>query len=168
MIPSGIRSGSTSILFLILVLFAGCRPSGDRNAPVQPIAFRHDIHARDHGIPCLYCHAYARQSPVAGVPSVKKCMVCHMFYAGDDEGVKTLKEYWENGEGIEWVRIHSLPDYVYFSHKRHVRGGVECRECHGAVEEMETVVRVSSLEMGWCLDCHRERGAGDDCLICHK
>ena len=149
---------STIILWLLL----------SSKTPEQPIAFRHDIHARDNQIPCLYCHPNARLSSVAGIPSVKKCMVCHMFYAQDNEGITILKEKWKKKEGIEWIRIHSLPDYVYFSHKRHVNEGVPCEDCHGPVREMEVMTRYSTLEMGWCLDCHKERNASTDCLTCHK
>jgi len=134
----------------------------------QPIAFPHDIHARDNGIPCLYCHTYARLSTVAGVPTVKKCMLCHQIYGGDKEGVKKLREFWENQEDIPWKRIYTLPDYVYFSHKRHVNEGVGCRECHGPVEQMKVITKYSSLEMGWCLECHKARKVSVDCLICHK
>jgi len=159
------------ILFILVLIVSGgliWKTSGGLTAPKQPIEFRHDVHARDNGIPCLYCHAYARLSTVAGVPSVRKCMVCHLFYAGEHEGVKALKEYWEKGQAIEWIRVYFLPDFVYFSHKRHVRGGVQCQECHGPVQDMEVLTRSISLEMGWCLDCHRARKASVDCLTCHQ
>lgn len=158
--------GGRRVPFLLLILLLAC---GGTPAPrEQPIAFRHDIHAGENDIPCLYCHAWARQSTAAGVPSVQKCVACHVFYAGDDPGIARLREHWEAGKGIAWARIHSLPDYVYFSHKRHVRGGVECRECHGPVEEMAVVTQWAPLSMAWCLDCHRKRGAGTDCLVCHQ
>jgi hypothetical protein len=95
-------------------------------------------------------------------------MVCHMFYAQEKEGVKKLKKHWENGEGIEWIRIYSLPEFIYYSHKRHLDFGLQCRDCHGPVEEMEVLTKYSSLEMGWCLDCHKVMKASIDCLICHK
>jgi hypothetical protein len=155
-------------LLLVVMLIVLWIVIGRLSVPEQPIAFPHVTHVRDNEIPCQYCHAYARMSTVAGVPPVKKCMLCHLFQATDKEEVKKLKEYWENEEGIEWKRIYSLPDHVYFSHKRHVNGGVLCRECHGPVEEMKVITRYSSLEMGWCLECHKARGASVDCLTCHK
>lgn len=134
----------------------------------QPIAFNHKLHAGEKQIPCQYCHAYARRSPAAGVPSVQACMGCHSLVAVNRPEVRKLAAFWEQKQPIPWVKIHDLPDFVYFSHKRHVRAGVKCQECHGAVETMEQVVQAASLEMGWCLSCHRQRGASIDCATCHK
>jgi hypothetical protein len=136
-------------------------------AAAQPLVFSHRIHAGQQAIPCLYCHAYARRGPVAGLPAVERCAGCHATAAAEKPDVKKLMEYWDKREPIPWLRVHDLPDFVRFNHKRHVAARVECRECHGAVESMEHAVRVSSLEMGWCLDCHRRRQASTDCLVCH-
>ncbi len=159
--------------------------------PVQPIEFSHEIHAGsaedgDLGIPCLYCHSAAEVSQHATIPAVSTCMGCHVHVAeGRTEGsaaeIAKLREYHAKGESIPWIRIHNLPEYVQFKHFRHINAGVECQECHGQVEEMnrvyltpDTVLRPSSgflpaakLEMGWCMDCHLERGAADDCSACH-
>ena len=133
----------------------------------QPIAFSHKTHANDHQIHCQYCHPYADRSPVAGVPFVKTCMGCHELIATDKPEIEKLARFWEEEEPIEWMKIYDLPDFVRFTHKRHVRSGVQCEECHGDVQTMETVQKVSDLGMGWCLDCHIERKAEIDCLICH-
>jgi hypothetical protein len=151
----------------------------------QPIAYSHKLHAGELGIDCQYCHANARRSPHAGVPPPKVCMNCHAMISneGRPELVK-LKEYFDGGEPIPWVKVHDLPDFVHFSHKRHVRGGVECQECHGEVQDDFTVAkRVSELTMGWCLDCHEDHPKVDenygamaelrraeikDCYTCHK
>ena len=159
--------------------------------PVQPIEFSHEIHAGsaedgDLGIPCLYCHSAAEVSQHATIPAVSTCMGCHVHVAeGRTEGsaaeIAKLRDYHAKGESIPWIRIHNLPEYVQFKHFRHINAGVECQECHGQVEEMnrvyltpDTVLRPSSgflpaakLEMGWCMDCHLERGAADDCSACH-
>ncbi len=145
-----------------------CSSSGAGEAPVQPIEFNHRIHAGENSIPCLYCHAYARRSTVAGIPSVSRCMGCHKITANDKPGVQELTSLFQDGKPVEWIRVYNVPDYVYFSHKRHVVKGVDCSECHGNVEQMDRVYSVRSFSMGWCLDCHRENGAGVDCLICHK
>ncbi len=156
--------GLTLVVSLVLVVYL-LRSGGP---PEQPIAYPHDVHVTKDQIPCLYCHSYASVSTEAGVPSVKKCMLCHLFQAIDKEEVKKIKEYWDNQEKIPWKRIHTLPDPVYFSHKRHVNAGMQCQECHGPVQDMKVMVQYSSLEMGWCLDCHRVRGASVDCLACHQ
>ena len=100
-------------------------------APEQPIAFSHQIHAGSFEIPCLYCHTDARRSASAGVPSVNKCVGCHQLVVPDRPQIRLVMEYWENKEPIPWVRVHDLPDFVYFPHKRHVLAGVECQTCHG-------------------------------------
>lgn len=134
----------------------------------QPIAFSHRLHAGEKKIPCQYCHAYARRSTVAGVPSVQTCMGCHALVAVRKPEIRKVAAYWEQRAPIPWVKIHNLPDFVYFSHKRHIRAGLACQQCHGPVETMDRVYQYSSLEMGWCLTCHTERGAPIDCVTCHK
>ena len=136
-------------------------------SPEQPIAFSHKAHAGDSGIPCLFCHRYAQRSPVAGIPAVSDCRDCHQFIAPDAPEVKKLMGYWERREPIPWVRVHRLPDHVYFPHMMHLRAELACGTCHGPVDTMERVSRTASLKMGWCLECHREHKASIDCWICH-
>lgn len=136
--------------------------------PVQPINFSHRIHTGVNKIPCLYCHIYATRSKVSGAPSVERCMGCHSSIRKDSSEVKKLYGYWQKKQPIKWVKIHDLPDYIYFSHKRHVTKGVDCRECHGDVASMDRVKKVSDVQMGWCLYCHTERnGPTTDCWECH-
>jgi len=156
--------------------------------PLQPIPFSHKHHAGDFGIDCQYCHSGTDRSRAAGVPSVELCMGCHaQFPAEYDqlEGIRILKEHWENGKSIEWVQIHRLPEHVKFQHQAHVRtkadGGPEfdCQTCHGPVERMDKLsmtpdtkfwqygLPTQKLEMGWCVMCHRDNGASQDCLTCH-
>ncbi len=139
-------------------------------APKQPIDFSHRIHVSDNGIPCLHCHNYADTTPAAGVPSVSKCMGCHKTIATDRPEVMKLAGYWENQEPIPWIKVHDVPDFVYFTHKRHVLAGLECQVCHGPVETMDRIARVSTLKMPWCVECHTERKVehGRDCWTCHK
>ncbi len=133
----------------------------------QPIAFSHAHHVTEVGLDCQLCHAYARRGPVAGIPSVQRCVGCHQVVLNERPEILKLLEYWENEEPIPWVRVHDLPDHVRFGHKPHIRAGVECTDCHGDVEEMQAAVKVESLSMGWCLSCHEERDATRDCLACH-
>ena len=138
--------------------------------PAQPIAFSHRIHAGDNSIPCLYCHIYAERSTVAGAPSVQRCVGCHNIIKRDAPEILKLTDYWDRKEPIPWIKVHNLPDFVYFSHKRHIRGGIQCNSCHGNVAGMDVVTRVSSLTMGWCIDCHTLNNVknGRDCWTCHK
>ena len=138
--------------------------------PVQPINFSHRIHAGDNKIPCLYCHVFAERSRVSGVPNVQRCMGCHKIIKTDSPEIQKVAGYWDRQEPIPWVKVHNLPDHVYFPHKRHVRAGVQCQNCHGDIAAMDRVERVSSLKMGWCLSCHTQREVknGRDCWTCHK
>lgn len=133
----------------------------------QPIAFSHKIHAGDFQVNCFFCHDGARRSPVAGVPSVQRCIGCHNAMTSDNAEIQKLKTYWDEKKSIPWVRVHKLPEFTRFNHKRHIAAGVSCQTCHGPVQTMEVVRQVSSLQMGWCLGCHQQRGASTDCLTCH-
>lgn len=136
--------------------------------PVQPIPYSHKIHAGQYEIDCNYCHTGVRKSKNANIPSGNICMNCHIAVKTDSEILKsTLYKAmdWTPEEGygpdqkpIEWVRVHNLPDHVYFNHAQHVQvGEIECQECHGPIEEMDgTVYQYSTLTMGWCIDCHRK------------
>ena len=143
---------------------APAQTTGDQR---QPIAFSHRIHATDNAIPCQLCHAYARRGPVAGIPSVQRCAQCHLTVAPKKPEIVKLMAYWKDRKPIAWLRVHELPDYVRFTHKRHVLAGVACQTCHGDVAHMEAAVQTAPLTMGWCLSCHKERQAPTDCLVCH-
>lgn len=142
-------------------------------APTQPIKFSHALHAGTHSIECQYCHSGASKGKSAVIPSPNVCMNCHKHVEeGPQYGKQEInkiyaaigwdpveKKYIEDYEQkpIEWIRIHNLPDHVYFNHAQHVNAGqVECQTCHGTVEEMEVMTQHSSLGMGWCIDCHRK------------
>ncbi len=138
--------------------------------PIQPIEFSHKIHAGENEIPCMYCHLYARKSKVAGVPSVHKCINCHKVIATDRPEIKKLFNFWNEKKPIPWIKVHDLPDFVHFTHKRHVSAGIQCQTCHGPVEEMVRVTRLAPMQMGWCLECHTAKKVenGRDCWTCHK
>ncbi len=148
--------------------------------PVQPIHYSHRIHAGDNGIDCKYCHSSARVSKHSGIPSLNVCMNCHKsiyevapstateeyskeFYDGEIQKLYKAvgwndadQKYTGKTQPVKWVRIHNLPDFVYFNHSQHVSvAGVECQKCHGPVEEMEVMYQYSPLTMGWCIECHR-------------
>jgi hypothetical protein len=150
-------------------------------SPEQPIAFSHKIHAGKNKIPCMYCHIQARRSISAGVPSVSKCMGCHNEVATERPQIRKLINYWKNKEPIPWIKVHDLPDFVHFTHKRHVLADIKCQTCHGPVETMDRI-RVTSRavdgsfqldspwKMGLCLNCHKQYEVenGLDCWTCHK
>jgi hypothetical protein len=136
--------------------------------PEQPIEFPHNVHVGKLEMECTDCHQYADRSPHAGIPAMSVCMDCHESAATDREEIKKLTEYWNKKEPIPWVKVHRQPWHVVFTHKRHIQAGIDCTTCHGNVEAMTTVRKVRSLEMGWCVSCHRRNEAPTDCLTCHK
>lgn len=129
--------------------------------PDQPIKFSHQVHAGDNQIDCMYCHHTADESKSANIPSTNLCMNCHIVVReGSKSGmfeINKLVKAHEEGKSIEWVRIHQLPDHVFFAHAQHVGAGkLDCTQCHGNVDEMHIVKQENDLSMGWCLECHRE------------
>lgn len=147
--------------------------------PDQPIPFSHKLHAGDNQIPCQYCHVGAMKSRHAGVPPTQTCMNCHTVTRADRPTIQKLTTAHEAGEVVPWVRIHELPDHVFFDHRPHVDAGVACQTCHGEVQTMERVERVMDMRMGACLDCHRDPQAAlpasspvtrgpENCNACHR
>jgi hypothetical protein len=161
------KSGSSKLNLLVpavLVLIPvgavlyGLATAGDNRgyAPDQPIPFSHRIHAADNGIPCMYCHSNVEKSKHATVPAMNVCMNCHSVVKPDSPYIQRLKMlYGEKKEQFQWIKVHNLPDFVNFSHKRHVLKGVACETCHGDVKHMDVVRQEHTLDMGFCLDCHR-------------
>jgi hypothetical protein len=146
---------------------------GAPQGPAQPIEFYHSVHAGQNQIPCMYCHYTADRSNSAGLPSVGTCVGCHvpggqvtppeqaqaMFPTVERDSmwaaeIDKMVGYWRRGEAIPWVRVYNLPQHVQFPHSMHIQAGLECSTCHGPVEEMERVYQYSSLQMGWCVQCH--------------
>ncbi|MGB3714485.1 MAG: cytochrome c3 family protein [Candidatus Promineifilaceae bacterium] len=143
-----------------------------RAEPAQPIDYSHTVHV-ESGIECLYCHSEAMRSQIAGIPSVEKCMGCHSYIVTDSDLVQALTDIWEGGETIAWQRVNDQPDFVYFSHQPHMLAGMNCETCHGNVGAMDQAEETVRMDMGWCLDCHKNQapdriGHLFDCLICHK
>jgi hypothetical protein len=134
--------------------------------PRQPLPFSHHIHAGVREISCLYCHDGADRSPVAGIPAVAKCELCHRVIIRDFPEIRQLRGYYERSEPIPWVRVNLLPDYGHFSHEMHLAKGIDCGQCHGDVKAMDRILP-SYFHMGFCIDCHRQNNASVDCVICH-
>lgn len=188
--------GALGVVLLAILLFGAVaawsrRPAVAR-ASIQPINFPHNVHVQTYKIDCQYCHADARRSEYAGLPSVQRCMGCHRITAADRPEIKKLAEFAAKSEPVPWNRVYKLPEFTYFPHKAHIRAQVRCQTCHGPVETMTTVgaetgprlgndllrlVGVPAppppLSMGWCVDCHRRENATRgtraplDCATCH-
>lgn len=158
-------------------------PSGthDGKHVEQPIEFPHDIHADVNQINCMYCHTYARRSKVAGIPPTSKCMGCHSLIATDKPRIQKLTEYWENKKSPAWKKVHDMPDFVHFTHEKHLKRFVfdnegmsvervseVCAFCHGDVKKMTVANKVKPLNMGFCKNCHEANDGPNDCWKCHK
>lgn len=126
------------------------------NVPVeQPVPFSHEHHVNGLGISCAYCHTSAEQSSFAGIPPTHTCMTCHSQIWNTSPMLHPVRESYRTQTPLQWVRVHDVPDFVYFNHSIHVNKGVGCATCHGRVDEMPLTWRVNTLHMAWCLDCHR-------------
>ena len=153
--------GSLFFITKIIVLDAIALGRQETYQPLQPVKFSHKVHAGINGTECLYCHHTAEYGKSAGIPSVNVCWNCHAIVregtnSGKFEINKIVTAYEQTKKPFQWIRIHNLPDHVFFSHAQHVGAGkLDCEECHGPVEEMDVIYQYSDLSMGWCLDCHR-------------
>jgi hypothetical protein len=124
-------------------------------APIQPMPFSHAMHAGELGMDCRYCHNTVENTARASIPTTQTCMACHQTIRADSEKLAPLRESHETGKPIQWVRVHDLPDFVYFDHSAHVSRGVGCVSSHGRIDKMEVVRQSETLRMSWCLGCHR-------------
>lgn len=121
----------------------------------QPVMFSHKHHVNGLGIDCRYCHTSVEKSSSAGIPPTHTCMTCHSQVWTDAPLLEPVRESYRTGTPLQWVRVHDLPDFVYFNHSIHIKKGVGCTTCHGQVDQMPLMRQVNTLYMGWCLDCHR-------------
>jgi len=124
-------------------------------AKEQPVPFSHAHHVGGIGIDCRYCHTAVEQAASAGIPPTKTCMNCHSQIWNQSPTLEPVRESFRTDKSIEWVKVNDLPDFVYFNHSAHVNKGVGCTTCHGRVDKMPLMWQEKSLQMEWCLDCHR-------------
>jgi hypothetical protein len=122
---------------------------------VQPVQFSHLHHVLDDGIDCRYCHTSVETSSFAGIPPTKTCMNCHSQIWQSAPILEPVRASFRDDRPLQWTRVHDLPDFAYFNHSIHVKKGVGCETCHGRVDQMPLMRQVQSLQMEWCLDCHR-------------
>jgi hypothetical protein len=145
-------------LYVPTVIYAGFSPKATAvgYAPSQPVPFSHAVHAGQLGMDCRYCHSTVEKAGFAAVPPTQTCMQCHVNIKGNSPNLAPVKQSWEQGTPVPWVKIHDLPDYAYFNHAAHINKGVGCVSCHGRIDQMEVVQQTQPLSMNWCLECHRE------------
>ena len=169
-----------SIIALFLFAGVGCEWGSigynKGYQPDQPIPFSHALHSGEYKMACVYCHTQVEVAKHSAVPSLNICMNCHMVVGTDKEPIQRLQKKYYDGETVNWVKVHMLPDHVKFNHKRHVHRFSEaedrypaCQTCHGDVKQMDVVEQYNSLSMGWCVNCHRESEPKGplNCSTCH-
>jgi len=147
--------GALVYMPLVVGLGASPRTTAVGYAPQQPIAYSHALHAGTLGIDCRYCHSTVETSAFAAIPPAQVCMNCHAAIKADSPALAPLRESYARGTPLKWIKVHDLPDYVFFDHSAHVSRGVGCVSCHGRVDQMAVVRQTQPLSMAWCLDCHR-------------
>ncbi|GAC1649884.1 MAG: cytochrome c3 family protein [Gemmatimonadaceae bacterium] len=152
-LPGLVALGAAAVFLSASAGYSGASTRQGRS-PVQPVRFPHPQHVKTLGMNCLYCHFAANKSPDPGLPAVGTCMGCHTVIATQKPEVQKLAAYWNKKQPVPWLRIHKVPEYVHFPHMRHVNAGVTCQACHGDVQNMPQVYQYSSLNMGWCVNCH--------------
>ncbi|HSL82302.1 MAG TPA: cytochrome c3 family protein [Thermoanaerobaculia bacterium] len=160
---NNVARGSLAVL-VVLVALGGLALDRIQRSPFvtregvvyeQPVPFSHDHHVAAMGINCRYCHTSVETSSFAGLPSTSTCMNCHKLVWNDSPMLEPVRESYRTGEPLAWNRIHDLPDFVYFDHSIHVAKGIGCESCHGRVDRMPLMFQAASLQMEWCLACHR-------------
>ena len=144
------------VIWAAYKLNAGYFTTGVAIAKDQPVPFSHKHHVGDDGIDCRYCHQYVETSNFAGLPPTETCMSCHSRIWTNAAMLEPVRASYRTGQSIPWVRIHDLPDFVYFNHSIHINKGIGCSSCHGPVNDMPLMFQASPLNMQWCLDCHRD------------
>lgn len=171
-----------ALIVVAFTIYAEMNWAGYWYQPTQPINFPHKLHADIRGIDCQYCHRGSNKGYYAGVPSVQDCNACHRGISDETAssskaggkvnerpGVQTLiNDYVKQRRDIEWFKYYDMPEHVKFSHKAHINAKLECTECHGDVAQMEKIVMKQKPTMGWCVSCHRKKGAPHDCTTCHR
>src|SRR5207247_9414932 len=147
--------GALGVAFLAVLIFLAVsswsRQPAVATPSTQPISFPHSTHVQQYKIDCQYCHADARRSEYAGLPSVTRCMGCHKITAADKPEIKKLADDATKGEPVPWVRVYKLPEFTHFPHKAHIRAGLRCQTCHGPVESMAPVGAGTGPQLGHAL-----------------
>jgi len=144
-----------AIGWMVSSLFRSGYNTGQGVTIAQPLPFSHDHHVSGLGIDCRYCHTAVEKGASAGIPPTSTCYNCHKLIWNDSPLLAPVRDSYTSGKPIRWARVHDLPDFVYFDHSIHVAKGVGCASCHGRIDRMALTYQASTLQMEWCLDCHR-------------
>jgi menaquinone reductase, multiheme cytochrome c subunit len=144
-------------VYLVALLAYGVTPEAIRIGyqPEQPVPYSHALHAGELGIDCRYCHTTVERAAKAAIPPSATCMNCHSTVKKDSDVLLPIRQAFAENTAVRWVRVHDLPDYVYFNHMAHVNASVGCESCHGRIDQMATVYQAKPLTMEWCLECHK-------------
>jgi len=151
----GVLSLVGGLILLAMVLGRSAYVTRANEYVEQPLQFSHLHHVTDDGIDCRYCHTSVETSPFAGIPPTKTCMNCHSQLFATEPILEPVRASFRDDKPLHWVRVHDLPDFVYFNHSIHVKKGMGCETCHGRVDQMPLMQQVNTLQMEWCLNCHR-------------
>jgi hypothetical protein len=151
----GVLSIVGGLILLMIVLQRSTYVTRAHEFVEQPIQFSHLHHVTDDGIDCRYCHTSVETSAFAGIPPTKTCMNCHSQLFTTEPILEPVRASFREDKPLHWVRVHDLPDFVYFNHSIHIKKGIGCESCHGRVDQMPLMVQEQSLQMEWCLNCHR-------------
>ncbi|GAB7028216.1 cytochrome c3 family protein [Geotalea toluenoxydans] len=151
---------------IMLVLFHVVYPAG--LGPRQPIPFSHRVHVHVKKISCLMCHTTVTEGRHAGIPPLQTCMLCHQRIIKTYPYILELRQAFAKGKPVIWQRVNWVSEFVYFDHSMHLRQGIDCSYCHGNVTMMDRVVATRKFEMGFCIECHRQKNATHDCFTCHR
>jgi hypothetical protein len=143
------------LLWVFLLLMRSDFVTGANANVTQPVQFSHAHHVGGLGIDCRYCHTSVETSAFANIPPTKTCMNCHSQIWLNSSYLEPVRDSFQTGNSLQWIRVHDLPDFVYFNHSVHIKKGVGCETCHGRIDKMAGIYQVSSLQMEWCLTCHR-------------
>jgi hypothetical protein len=151
----GLLSVVAGLLLLAMVLGRSSYVTRANEYIEQPIQFSHLHHVNDDGIDCRYCHTSVETSPFAGIPPTKTCMNCHSQLFNTEPILEPVRASFREDKPLHWIRVHDLPDFVYFNHSIHVKKGMGCEVCHGRIDQMPLTLQARSLQMEWCIECHR-------------
>jgi hypothetical protein len=151
----GILSLVGGLVLLAIVLARSSYVTRQHEFVEQPLQFSHMHHVTDDGIDCRYCHTSVESSSFAGIPPTKTCMNCHSVLFANAAFLEPVRASFRDNLPLRWVRVHDLPDFVYFNHSIHVKKGIGCESCHGRVDQMPLIYQQNSLLMEWCIECHR-------------
>jgi len=124
-------------------------------SPIQPVPYSHKLHVGELGMDCYYCHYTVNKAARAAIPATEVCMNCHVRVKPQSPRLQRIRDAYQTGDPVRWVRIHQLADFVFFNHQTHVTVGVSCVSCHGRIDQMVEVKQMQPLNMKFCLDCHR-------------